>query len=849
MKITNIRVNRQSEPIGIDTPTPLFGWNINTEASDWVQAAYRIRVYQKDSLLWDSQEQQDARMAEIPYAGKPLQSCRQYHVVISSWGNSAGTDTAESTFETAYLQPAQWHGDWIGETDDTHSVFSKTFTTDQAMSRARLYLCGLGHYEAYLDGVRIGDRVLEPGWTNYDKTCLYSTYDLTRRLHPGTHTLLIYLGNGMYNVPGGRYVYYTRSYGLPKLSARLLLETPNGATQEIVTDSSWQQARGPYDFCCIYGGEDFDARRDPLAGAQLDWQAASVVDAPKGQLQSGQIPPLTEKEQYLPRSVSRLSETEWLYDFGKNFSGWATVWLRNTHPGQTVTFTPSELLHADGTPNQWITRDGHCWRFTACGQPFERYTPRFTYYGFRYLKVSGAAPASYAGEAADCPVIESIVGKFIYPDFERTGSFTCENSLFTGIHSIILQAIKSNTKSYSTDCPHREKLGWLEQTHLIGPGMLFNFGMLNHFEKIARDMVDAQRENGLIPDIAPEYVVFGYHEGFVDSPEWGSALILNAWYCYRRFGSLQSIQDNYPAMKRYIAYLLEKGDCNLLHHGLGDWLDIGPCPAYSQNTPPVVTASCILHLDLMLMQRFAELMGNAQDAVYYGEQAGKTASVYNTLFYDKDSGRYANGSQAAQAMSLMCGMVQGDPQKVLEVLLRDLKARDYATTAGDIGYPFVLRALTAYGQDETIARMLCNTDQPGYGYQVRCGATTLTEDWSGPDPENPHGSQNHLMLGGIEEWFFGGLLGFQVQESGSFTHIVLRPYFARETRWAKGRIPHPYGDIALEWRREETEKISVLFTLPAGMTCTFENDGKSIPFGSGTHRIEVPDPMAADGTE
>lgn len=868
MKVVRLLTEYLKEPLCICQRRPVFSWNVETDARNWVQKAYRIVVAESEAalageaaydhgpddengqeILWASQWVESPDMINIVYDGAPLRSDTQYYWKVYVRGeNDEGQ--ACSRFKTALFEPSDWHGLWIGETDDhVYHIFRKSFKLKQRVRSASLYVCGLGHYEFYMNGQKVSDRVLEPGWTNYDKSCLYSCYDVTKLLREGANGAGLILGNGMFNVPGGRYVYFPRSFGKCKFLVQMNVVYEDGSRDEIVSDLSWKMAGSALTFSCIYGGEDFDARLCKKGFSHwayvedADWKTPVAVSAPKGRLTAQNTEPLKVMEQYAPVAVREVAPGKYLYDFGKNFSGWIHAHLKAgaDFSGHAVVFTPGEILDADGLPDQRVTGQGYQWKYIMDGAASQEYHPRFTYTGFRYVLVEGAVPVDEScGEMPEqqVPVLECITGEFIYPDNIKNGGFCCSNTLFNQIHAIICQAILSNTKSISTDCPHREKLPWMEQTHLIGPGIMYNYNVHNLYEKIEQDIEEAQYDNGLIPDICPQYITFGYHEGFNDSPEWGSAGIVNPWYLYKRFGDREIFTRYYDTMTKYIDYLTEKTYHYILHHGLGDWLDIGPMTPYSQNTPVPVIATNMYYYDLDIMRRVAGMLGRDEDVRKYEGLMSKVYKEYNLQFFDDQTNRYANGSQAAQAMSLVTGLVmKGREEKVLEMLVKDIKLRGYQTTAGDIGHPFVMAALMQYGRSDIIDIMTGITDKPGYGYQVKCGATALAEEWDGPDPQRPHGSQNHLMLGSVEEWFYGGLAGIHSIRTGqSFDEILIHPYFAESCDWVEAWTMHPYGRIDLRWEKKDGH-IDLKFNIPPNARARFVNErsGQEELLGSGSY--------------
>lgn len=863
MKIVRLYTESQERPLGICQGRPAFSWNAETDACGWRQKSYRITVAESEKdvcaeerLCWDSGEICSSQMTGVRYEGLPLKPDTWYCWRVCVAGEDGSRGEAGSCFHTAFFTAEEWHGEWIGEQKDhVYHIFRKSFSLTKKVRTAMMYVCGLGHYEAYLNGARVGESVLEPGWTNYDKSCLYSCYDVTGMLQSGINGIGLILGDGMYNVPGGRYVYFPRSYGKCKFILQMNIVYEDGQRDEVVSDISWKMAESALKFSCIYGGEDFDARLKKNGFSRGNyvpdeqWEPVVKVNPPKGVLTAQNTEPLKVMERYElsgSASVKRLGRGVYLCDFGKNFSGWIRAKIRTTDnmEGHEIIFTPGEILGRDGRPDQTVTGQGYHWKYIMDGETEQEYRPRFTYTGFRYVLVEGARVPSESlwtdteVEDGDMPVLEYMLGEFIYPDRLEYGGFMCSDNLYNRIHDMICQAIRSNTKSIFTDCPHREKLGWIEQTHLIGPSIMYNYNVRRLYEKIERDMQEAQSEDGLVPDICPQYIKFGYHEGFNDSPEWGSAVILNPWYLYKRFGEKAILERYYDSMKRYAEYLSGKTHHHILHHGLGDWLDIGPMTPYSQNTPVPVVATNIYYFDLSVMQFAAELLEKTEDAARYRELKGRVYEEYNLQFFDEQTNRYANGSQAAQAMSLVTGLAKkGREEKVLDMLVRDIESREYQTTAGDIGHPFVIAALMQYGRSDVIDRMMSVTDKPGYGYQVMCGATTLAEEWDGPDPDRPHGSQNHLMLGAAEEWFYGGLAGIHsIRTENQFDEILIRPYFSEKCKYVEAWTTHPYGCVRVRWDREE-EEIRLVITIPPNTRAVFMNDLKNTRenLGSGTY--------------
>jgi hypothetical protein len=380
----------------------------------------------------------------------------------------------------------------------------------------------------------------------------------------------------------------------------------------------------------------------------------------------------------------------------------------------------------------------------------ETWHPRFSYYGFRYVQVEKTRGAS-----GDTPEVVSLRGDFVYDNVEEAGQFSSSNNLLNRIHQLINEAIKSNLNNVITDCPHCEKLGWLEQTYLLGSALMYGYDLERVYDKISGDIQDSQTADGLVPEIAPEYVVFP--PPFRHSPEWGSAVVLDPWTAYQHYGDVRNIVAHYEDMKRYVDYLGSKANDGIIAYGLGDWYDIGPGePGPSKLTSLGLTATATYYADIATLRRMALLLGKKSDAEHLDQLGRSVYDSFNRHFYKEDQKNYDRGSQTALAMPLVLGLVPDeDRAAVLDNLVADIRSHNNHVTAGDIGFHYVVSALLDGGRSDVLYGMLSRTDSPSYGYQLAQGATTLTEAWDA----NPRHSQNHFMLGHAEEWFYRGLAG------------------------------------------------------------------------------------------
>jgi alpha-L-rhamnosidase len=835
----DLRCEFLNNPLGIDDLHPRLSWKIDTTGDELqsvrgvMQSAYRIlvtsspeKLSKEEGDLWDSAKVESNQSLNIEYAGKTLTTRQRSHWKVKIWDASGRLSvwSAPAQWTMGLLNAEDWQARWI--TADTRSnaplqslpMLRTSFRIEKPVRHAELAICGLGFYEAHLNGRPLDDAVLEPGWTNYRKTCLYCVHDLTGRIVEGENVLGVMLGNGMYNVVGGRYVKFTGSFGPPKLMAQVNIDYTDGTTACVATDGNWKIAPGPITFSCIYGGEDYDARREcagwdrPGFDAST-WQAAQECEGPGGRMSTLAAPPIKVMETFQPAKVTQPKPGLWVYDLGQNFSGWPRLSVQGP-AGALVKMVTGELLDKAGLVSQGSSGSPVWFAYTLKGDGIEVWEPRFSYTGFRYVQVEGAIPANETAVAPGLPCIQNIEGRFLYPNTALNGAFSCSNSDVNRVHSLILAAIKSNFKSVLTDCPHREKLGWLECSHLLAGCFMYNYDCARFYEKIARDMREAQLDNGMVPDIAPEYVVF--ESGFRDSPEWGSACVIAPWRAYQMNGDVRILEEQYETMKRYVGYLGAKAKNHILSHGLGDWYDIGPRgPGESQLTSLGLTATGVYFQNIDILRQIAFLIGKDEDARTYAKLADEVRNAFNSEFFHADKNQYDRNSQTGNAMPLFLGLVPPDRQTVvLDNLVGDVRKSGNRITAGDVGFYYVIQALLNGGRNDVIYDMLCQTNGPGYLYQLRMNATSLTEAWD----TNPTSSQNHCMLGHIEEWFYSGLLGIRSDAPG-FRKIVIAPQPMGDLTWAKGHYDSIYGRIVSDWKRDANQ-LTMDITIPVNTTAT-----------------------------
>ena len=833
-----------SEPLAVSDAQPVFSWQLTAASLELhlvTQSAYRIQVGENgrgfaagEKILWDSGDVQSAANSWVAYSGPPLKAQQSYAWRVRVW-DEKGRPSGWSGV-AHWTQAPQWHAEWIAAhareadlSDDPLPLFRKSFRVTKPVTRALVYASGLGQDELRINGRKVGADELMPGWSDYHKTIYYDAYDVTGMLRQGENALGVMLGNGMYRVlkTAGRYTKFVGSYGQPKCIVQLRIEFAGGESIEIPSDGTWKTSPGPITFSSTYGGEDFDARRDPLGwdGPGFDdsgWSAASVVEGPGGVLCPELAPPVRVMHTYAPTKTTHPKTWVTVYDLGQNFAGWPEISVSGI-AGAVVTLTPGELLNKDGTVSQRSSGRPQWFAYTLRGAGVETWHPRFSYYGFRYVQVEGAAAGAQSGKSE--ARILSVRGQAVHSSSQIAGEFGSSDELLNRIHTLILRAIENNAVSLFTDCPHREKLGWLEEVHLLAPSMLYDFDFAGLYAATARNIADTQKtegaEAGLIPEIAPQYVVFKVDNGvFDDSPEWSSTAVLAPWYVYERTGDRSVLAAHYDVMRRYVGYLATRAHDGIIAYGLGDWYDIGPGePGISKLTTSGVTATAIYYQDLTVMEKVAALLGKSEESSSYRRQAEAERNAFNARFFDASHHRYDKGSQTAQAMPLALGLVpEGERSAVLDALVDDVRAHQNHVTAGDIGYHYVVDALLEGGRSDVLLDMLERTDTPSYGYQLAQGATALTEAWDA----NPASSQDHFMLGHAEEWFYRGLGGINVDLSREGAErLVLRPAVPGKIEWVRTHYRSALGLVESSWERTG-DQTAYSFTIPANATATIE---------------------------
>ena len=721
----------------------------------------------------------------------------------------------------------------------------REFTVQPGLKRALVHVSGLGQYELSVNGTKSGTDLLSPGWTYWgptswqvgtNETVLYDTRDITAQIQPGTTNAVgLVLGNSFYNITAGygRYVKFTQSFGPLRAIAQVRLDYTNGTAQIIGSDTNWMTGPGAISFENVYAGEDYDARLESTGWNQTgytnaEWTPAVLTNGPGGILKGSSCaaPPIGKFDVFTPVATNVISASTNVFDLGQN----ATLMpqLQVSGPaGSYVRIIPSELLGANGLVDRTTcTQDSSpplpsYWQYTLKGSGTEAWTPQFFIHGCRYLQVQlYAAPGG-----STLPTVQSLQGVAVHSTSTPIGTFSCSNPLFNQIYSLVRWAQVNNMESYLSDCPHRERLGWLEQDHLNGPSLRYNFDLAPLFTKIENDIFNSQwTNNGFVPNIGPEYfqtsdsLTDAYH----NSPEWGSTFILGAWQQYQFSGDVGLLQRFYPAMKAYLNYLTSTVNGNyIVPTDLGDWYDMGQLTggvfSGASLTSKTLPGTAIYYSDAVALAQMAQVLGYSADTVTYNQLAANISAGFNANYFNSANVSYDTSSQTANGMPLALGLVNStNIAGVTAALVNNVQSHGNAITAGEVGIGFVFRALEQAGRADVICTMLNQTSTPGYAYQIAHGATALTERWDAAN--SSFSSQDHFMCGQVMEWFYHGLAGIQPDPSGpGFKKIIINPGIGSGLASATATYNSANGLITNQWT-VNNNLVTMNTTIPPGST-------------------------------
>jgi alpha-L-rhamnosidase len=844
LHIHHLACERLINPVGIAVTKPRLSWQLSGEERGLMQTAYQVlvassaeKLAQNEGDLWNSGKIASDQSLHVEYAGKTLQSRQHVFWKVKLWTNNGEERwSAPASFTMGLLQPADWKGVWIGLDRafpwDSVSKFArlsaryfrKEVTAIKIIQKATAYIAGLGLYYLYINGQKIGDQVLAPAPTDYSKTVLYNTFDVTPQVKQGKNAVGVVLGNGRFFAMRQNFKPHKwHTFGFPKLLLQLEIEYTDGSKSTIVTDKSWKvTADGPIRTNNEYDGEEYDATKE-LTGwnktgfTDTKWLRAETVKAPGGKLTAQLNPPMKVMDTVRPLSMKMISPGKFILDMGQNMAGWIKIGVTGKR-GDKVTLRFAESLQPNGELYVANLRDARVTdSYTLKGGGRETWCPSFVYHGFRYVEVMG-----YPGT----PSLDDFTGEVVYDDLATIGKLETSNNTINQVYKNAFWGILSNYKGMPVDCPQRnERQPWLgdRTTGAYGESFLFDNGKL--YAKWLDDIRDAQTPEGSIPDVAPSFWFY-----YKDNMTWPGAYLTIAAMLYRQFGDKEVIVRHYPSMKKWMAYMKKKyrrPDGIITKDSYGDWCVPPESPELihskdsSRRTDPHLIATAYYYHLLGLMKDFALLTNNLADRDAFADEAIRVKEGFTKNFYNKAKAQYSNNTVTANLLPLAFGLVPpADEEKVFQQIVQKIMVENKGhISTGVVGTQWLMRWLTKFGRADIAYKLSTNTTYPSWGYMAENGATTIWELWNGNTANPAMNSQNHVMLlGDLLIWMTEDLGGIQSDEvEVAFKKIQMKPSFVDGLNHVATSYRSPYGTINSRWEKE-AGKLQWTITVPGNTT-------------------------------
>ena len=864
--ISWLRVENLENPMGIDTAEPRFSWIILSDKQDVRQTAYQIVVSTDKGEVWNTGRVESDQQLWVRYQGQPLKSATSCTWKVKVWTNVGETAWSdEASFGIGLLKESHWTGRWIGlerllpgEERGLHTRLAaryvrKEFQLDKPVKRAIAYVAGIGLHELHVNGVAYNREVLLPLPTDYRKTVLYNTYDITSGLKEKNAIGLI-LGNGRVFPMRQNKHYKAPVFGLPKCRINILIEFTDGTTKRISTDEKWKiTADGPIRANNEYDGEEYDARKDLSGWDEVGyddkaWQPAERTEIPLGTLRAQMAPgmemaPLTPEPTVLTSNLSPL--TSKIYDFHQNMAGWI-AFVPTGKEGDTIRVKYAEKLNADGTLYLENFRDARSEDIYVCGKTprEEEWHPIFSYHGFRYAQITGPVKDVHAYTVSD--------------DIQQLGHFECSDTVLNKVMHNAWWGIYSNYKGMPVDCPQRnERQPWLGDRTVGSLGESFLFNNERLYTKWMRDICESQREDGVFSDVAPAY--WNYYN---DDVTWPAALPFSCDMLYRQFGNREAIDKSYSYIKRWLQHLLDEyqQDGIITKDQYGDWcvppekleLIHSQDPARKTDGALISTAYVIRVMQLLEQwgceaahwKPIREQMMKAFNKKFLTIKRGTSPRPGHVLY--PDSVYYGNNTATANLLPLAFGIVPDDcKDDVVKQVVQNICIKNkHHVSCGVIGISWLMRGLSDNGFADVAYRLATTKTYPSWGYMTENGATTIWELWNGDKASPKMNSGNHVMLlGDLMTWCYQYLGG--IRSTDAYKHIVLKPAFdIQDCEWANVSYDSPYGTIKSHWRKT-LQHLEWDVTIPCNTTaevCLPNGETKTV--GSGSHHFSVDIPTS-----
>ncbi len=822
--LTNLTCEYQTNPLGIDVNAPRLAWQLTATGGQrgLRQSAYRILVAGDEvdlangRLVWDSGRQDSEQSNQVPYQGPALQSAQRVVWKVQVWDLAGDMQESEPAhWEMGLLQAADWQGQWIAapfwggpRSSSPAPYMRKEFSAANRLISARLTVTAVGLVECWLNGTRVGDALLTPGWTDYTQRIQYQVYDVSAQIRAGANAWGVILGDGW----GVGYVGWAarqRYADRPQLLAQLVLTYADGSRETVMTDDSWVVTQGPILEADLMMGESYDARRElhgwsePGFDSSRCW-AVEVLPAPKGRLVATNGPCVKRQQELKPVSLNTIPDfinPRWIFDLGQNMVGWVRLQLQGPR-GSTVTLRYAEALNPDGTlytANLRAARNTD--HYTLRGGGPETWEPRFLFHGFRYVELTG-----FPGQ----PDLQSVTGVVIHSEMAVTGDFECSDPQINQLQHNILWGQKGNFVDVPTDCPQRdERLGWTGDAQVFVRTAAFNLDVAGFFTKWTADLQDSQAADGAYPPVAPNPGIWPGGDG---GPAWADAGVICPWTMYECYGDVRLLQERYASMQRFIEFLSATQQNGLRcyegydgWHGFGDWLALDGSNGVEGGTSKTLIGTAFFEHSTRLLGRIAAILGHGSDAGRYTTLADQVRQAFIARFVNAD-GSLVGDNQTGYVLALHFDLLPPELRTAAAAhLARNIRGRGMHLSTGFVGTPYISRVLSDNGYLDTAYALLKQESWPSWLYSITQGATTIWERWDGWTEEKGFqdpgmNSFNHYAYGAVGAWLYAVVAGIDLdpQQPGG-KQLLMAPRPGGGLTYAKASLRTPYGLVRSEW--------------------------------------------------
>jgi alpha-L-rhamnosidase len=840
LSLKNLTVDHKINPIGIGNKQPKFSWKIKGAGNDIMQTAYSIRVatdekFSSSKIVWQSGKVESEESILQSYKGPDLKSGNRYYWQVKIWDNK-GKESKWSTtayYEMGLLSQSDWKAKWIEMENDTLRYspsphFRKEFMTTKTVSTARIYVTSHGFYELQLNGKKVGDQVLTPGWTSYGKRLQYQVYDVTNMLLKGNNAIGAVLGDGWYRGTlgwGNNWAIYGKRLGV---LFQLKITYTDGSESMVISDETWKASNdGAIRMNDIYNGETFDATKKLIGWNNpgyddKNWQHVKIGYYNNVNLIASEGSPIRKIQEIKPVKIFRTPKGKLIADMGQNMVGWLKLKVSGKK-GTVVTLRHAEVMDKYGEFYTTNLRVAKCQlTYTLDGSGEELYEPRFTFMGFRFVEISG-----FPGELK----VDNLTGVVVHSDMAVTGSYECSNNLINQLQHNIQWGQKGNFVDVPTDCPQRdERLGWTGDAQAFCRTAAFNMDVSSFFTKWFKDIVADQKPGGEVPDVIPDILNKQDAVSVQPSSGWGDVSVIAPWTMYLVYGDKDFLVNQYQSMKAWVEYIRKKaGDSYIWKGGskYGDWLFYHP-PVNNHTEPDGYTdhdfiATAFYAYSTSILAEAAKDLGKTDDAKMYADLFNKIKDVFINEYITK-AGRVGTNSQTSFVLALKFNLLPENLRaKAAEFLVNDVKSRNNHLSTGFLGTPYLCHVLSDNGYTDTAYDLLLQETYPSWLYPVKMGATTIWERWDGEKTDSTFqdpgmNSFNHYAYGAIGDWMYRVSAGIETMGPG-YKHIILQPHPTGKLTYSRASFESSYGTIASGWERKDG-KVIIKVMIPANTSAT-----------------------------